>query len=213
MLPFSQRSRVWEPKARSLRALGGASDGGALDPWRLAPKVGLTVLEADAECLAKLDPASRSHLIGEGGRCWSGGVLPIPLPDGTRLCLLNGAHSRRRNRITLMEEIAHIHLRHAPTQMVMSAGRLSVRDYDHRQEAEAYGVGAAALLPWEAFFRGMNLGRTAEELAEEYEVSTQLVEYRIKITGATRLYNARQRTRARNVTARLAPSQGAPVDN
>jgi hypothetical protein len=59
-----------------------------------------------------------------------------------------------------MEEIAHIYLRHVPTRLVISNGGLSVRDYDRRQEAEAYGVGAAALLPWDAFFHGLNSGRT-----------------------------------------------------
>jgi hypothetical protein len=70
-----------------------------------------------------------------------------------------------------------------------------MRDYDKAQEEEAFGVGAAALIPWEAFFRGINAGRTVDELAETYELSEQLTTYRIKITGAYKLYCARQRAR------------------
>lgn len=195
-LPFSAKSKEWEPKALALRRLCGSGATRLLDPWALAPKVGLTVLAADNALMAGLDETSRAHLAGPGGLCWSGGVLPIPLPDGSRLCLLNAAHSKRRNRITLMEEIAHIHLCHAPTKLVLREGGVEVRDYDGRQESEAYGVGAAALLPWEPFFQAVNGGRAIEEIAEEYDVSSQLVEYRVKITGASRLYQARQRPKA-----------------
>jgi hypothetical protein len=64
------------------------------------------------------------------------------------------------------------------------------------QEAEAYGVGAAALLPWHLFFLAVNAGRTVEELAEENGVTPSPIDYRIKITGAYRVYKARQRKKA-----------------
>ena len=94
-----------------------------------------------------------------------------------------------------MEEIAHVHLRHVPTGLVRSSDGLRMRDYDKAQEEEAFGVGAAALLPWEAFFRAINSGTTINQLAERYELSTQLITYRVKITGAYKLYHARQRVR------------------
>ena len=71
---------------------------------------------------------------------------------------------------------------------------LRMRGYDKKQEHEACGVGAAALLPWTVFFPAINRGMAVDELAEQFEVSPQLVEYRIKITGAHALYRARQRT-------------------
>jgi hypothetical protein len=71
-----------------------------------------------------------------------------------------------------------------------------VRGFDQGQEDEAYGVGAAALLPWKTFFHGLNDGRSANELAEEYDVTMDLVTYRIKITGAYPLYRSRQRLKA-----------------
>lgn len=68
---------------------------------------------------------------------------------------------------------------------------LRVRSYDKVQETEAYGVGAAALLPWSSFFKFINRGASVEEIAENYDVTTQLAEYRIKITGASNLYKKR----------------------
>lgn len=68
-----------------------------------------------------------------------------------------------------------------------------VRDYNKKQEKEAYGIAAAVLLPWNEFFHSVNNGKTANEMHREYGVSERLVIYRIKITGAFSLFNARQR--------------------
>jgi hypothetical protein len=191
-MPFSDRAKVWEPKAVELRRLGEAKPSDRLDPWHLASKVGLTVV--DARLIIKyLNLDERNHLFGDGRFRWSGGVYPRPLPDGTRVCILNPTHSRRRNKITLMEEIAHTYLEHVPSSLVMAADGLQFRDYDRSQEDDAYGVGAAALLPWQNFFHAVNSGQTAEELAEHFDVTEDLISYRIKITGAYRVYRARQR--------------------
>ena len=94
-----------------------------------------------------------------------------------------------------MEEIVHVHLKHKPTGLMRSADGLRMRDYDKVQEEDAYGIGAAALMPWTAFFRALNAGATISQLVEDYDLSEQLVKYRIQITGAYRLYQSRQRSR------------------
>jgi len=109
----------------------------------------------------------------------------------------------RRNKITLMEEIGHIHLRHAPSSLIPTADGLQARDYIKAQEEEAYGVGAAALIPWGTFFPALNVGRTIDELTESYDVTPELIQYRIKITGASRLYQARQRAQRTTGAARF----------
>jgi hypothetical protein len=126
------------------------------------------------------------------GICWSGGVYPELLPDGTKLCMLNPLQSPGRSRITLTEEICHCYFGHQPTAFVVNAQGLLVRDFNKKQEEEAYGVGAAVLLPWNLFFPLLNKGTGVEDLAEGFDVTTQLVEYRIKITGASALYRSRQ---------------------
>jgi hypothetical protein len=74
----------------------------------------------------------------------------------------------------------------------MKSDGLHVRDYDEASEQEAYGVGAAALIPWSQLFHHLYSGATKDELAEEFDVTVQLIQYRINITGARRLYLARQ---------------------
>ena len=147
LAPFSDRSKPWEITARSLRRLAGVSLGERLDPWKLAPKVGLRVVDL-ASVLAHLEKAERIHLLRTAQRNWSGGVYPRCLPDGSRVCVLNSNHSHRRQKITLMEEITHVHLRHEPSLLTVSDG-VQVREYVEEIESEAYGVGAAALVPWD----------------------------------------------------------------
>jgi hypothetical protein len=190
-LPFSERGKRWEPVGLRLRRLAGVRLTDRLDPWLLAKKVGLTIVDAGPflECL----PKDERQQLTSDGRCWSGGIFPVALPDGTHLCMLNPRHSRLRQKVTLMEEISHTHLQHVPSRLTHSSPGLRVRDVDPDQEADAYGIGAAALLPWPTFFPAVKDGQTIEELALGYDVSEDLILYRIKITGAYHLYQSRQR--------------------
>jgi len=68
--------------------------------------------------------------------------------DPTLLILLNPARPETRQTATLMEELSHHLLRHKPCSIALnpSTGFLE-RSYDPSQEAEAYDLGAAILLP------------------------------------------------------------------
>jgi hypothetical protein len=94
-----------------------------------------------------------------------------------------------------MEEISHCHLGHTPTQLIKK-GDDRFRDFNKQMEEEAYGVGAAVLLPWSLFFPLLNDGYTSDELAREFDVTPDLVMYRIKICGASSLHASRQRKSA-----------------
>jgi len=91
--------------------------------------------------------------------------LPLPLPLGSRLCILNPRHQKGRNKVTLMEDITHNFLNHKPAKVTLRGGTVEVRDFDAIREAEAYGAGAAALIPWAVRFRLPNQGLNIPELA------------------------------------------------
>lgn len=191
-LPFTKRAQKWEPVASSLRRLACVRDGDNVNPELLAEKAGLCLVDAH-RALEAFSQRDRDHLLITAKACWSGGVLPNPLPNGKMICILNPTHPRRRNRITLMEEIVHVHRKHVPTSLRDITPGLRVRDYNAEQEMEAYGVGAAVLLPWNSFYHVLDSGERIEAIAERYDVTTQLVQYRIKTTGATNLYRNRCR--------------------
>lgn len=83
-----------------------------------------------------------------------------------------------------MEELVHIWLGHKPSTVSLNPFDLERhRTYNKSQESEAYGVAAAALVPY-AELREQVLGASFsnEKIAEHFEVSPKLVQYRLQIT-------------------------------
>ena len=56
------------------------------------------------------------------------------------------------------------------------------RDYKKADEEEAYGVGAASLVPYAALRKLLLEGKNSREVAAHFRVSRELVEYRMKVT-------------------------------
>ena len=187
-LPPTEKRQQFELCALGLRDFAGVADHEPLDPFALAHFAKLMVI--DFNSIEGLSPETRTHLLGEGAEEWSGGACSRPLPNGWRLVILNPAHGKRRNRATLMEEVAHVFLGHTPNRLAVvgnptvreGARRTLARDYNHDDEEAAYATGAAALVPYAALRRFVMGGRTADEIARHFRVSRQLVEYRIKVT-------------------------------
>lgn len=194
LLPFSQTAKVWEPLADDLRRVARVRPDERLDPWKLAVEFGLRVLDGHS-IINEIRSEERNHLKGVGKNKWSGGVYPVPLEDGTLICMLNPFHSHRRKKVTLMEEISHIHMDHIPSAVSYDGHGFRVRDYHEAQEKEAFGIGAAALLPWQMFLPALNAGKSIEQLADIFDVSADLIQYRIKITAGSNLYKKRERER------------------
>lgn len=149
-----------------------------LDPFDLAERMQIEVIGPHA--IAGVDPDALAQLLDGGARNWSGGALR--LPDGRHWVILNPTHDERRQRPTLMEEIVHVHLNHAPTELRLT-GEVVARSYKKSVEQQAYFIGAAALLPQRVIKGACTRGMTIEELAEEQFVSRPLVRFRINLLG------------------------------
>jgi hypothetical protein len=168
-----------ERQASMLRRDLELSELDILDPYDLAEKMEfIEVVQPDevrdipSECLQQLcerDPKS-----------WSAGS--VELPDGTVRVIMNPKHAKTRARVTLMEEIAHIHLAHQPSRLSIGADNVIVRSYNEQQEREAYWVGAAALVPMWQLKQAQKLGIGIQQLAAYCEVSPKLIEFRANIT-------------------------------
>lgn len=180
LLPTTRLGRQFERKAIRIRQFAGVGYLEPLDPFQLAAKVKLKVISLEE--LPALSEEARTHLTRVDADAWSGGATPM-LPDGSRLVILNPTHSRRRHSATLMEEICHVLLGHKADRIGAIEAGPATRDYESERECEAYGVGAAALLPFHAVNEWLNRGQGSREIARRYGVSTALVEYRAKIVG------------------------------
>lgn len=190
-LPPTQKGRKHELQAQGLREFAGLRyDDERLDPFELARYANLLVARLDD--IQGLSKETLSHLLGEGKDMWSGGAASHKLPDGRRLIILNPTHGKNRHNATLMEEVCHVFLGHKPSRLAIKntnkQGNAIARDYNHEIEEEAYGTGAAALIPYTALKRFVESGKTAAEIARHFNVSRALVEYRIKISRLWDLY-------------------------
>jgi hypothetical protein len=187
-LPPGEKWRNFELKAIALREFARVRSDVSLNPFDLAQFANLMVVEF--EQLKGLSERARQHLLGPASEAWSGGACS--LPDGMKLVILNPNHGPARTKATLMEEICHVFLGHQPNRLSIvtkdERGKVMNRDYRKADEEEAYGVGAAALVPYASLKSLLLRGKTAREIAAHFRVSRELVEYRMKVTHLWREY-------------------------
>ena len=181
-LPPGEKWRNFELKAIALRDFARVRPDVSLNPFELAQYANLMVVEF--EQLRGLSERAREHLLGPASESWSGGACS--LPDGMKLVILNPNHGPARTKATLMEEICHVFLAHQPNRLSIvtkdEKGKVMNRDYRRTDEEEAYGVGAAALVPYAALKRLLLQGKAVRDIAAHFRVSRELVEYRMKVT-------------------------------
>jgi len=173
----------------ALREFAGLRfDDEPLDPFALAKYAKLMIPSFDE--IEELSEATKRQLLETGKDDWSGGAASVKLPNGWRLIILNPNHGKNRHNATLMEEVSHVFLGHKPSRLAIKntnkEGKAIARDYRQEIEEEAYGTGAAALLPYTAIKRMAEDGMTVAQIARHFNVSRALVEYRLKIS---RLWN------------------------
>jgi IrrE N-terminal-like domain len=187
-LPPGEKWRNFELKALGLRDFARVTTDLPVNPFELARFANLIVLSFDQ--IKGLSEGAKDHLLGPAAEKWSGGACS--LPNGTKLVILNPKHGRTRTNATLMEEICHVFLGHQPNRLSIvttdERGKLMARDYRKTDEEEAYGVGAAGLVPYGALKRLLLQGKTSVEIARHFRVSRELVEYRMKVTRLWRDY-------------------------
>lgn len=191
-LPPGEKWREYELQALGLRDFARTSPDAPLDPFALARFANLLVVEV--EKIKGLSNQAKDHLLGAAAEEWSGGATSRPLPDGRKLVILNPTHGHTRTNATLMEEICHVFLGHAPNRLAIishdARGKTLARDYKKSDEEAAYATGAAALVPFGALRRWVLTGKSAAQIAKHFRVSRDLIEYRLKVTHLWKLYKS-----------------------
>lgn len=181
-LPPGEKWRNFELKALGLRDFARVRIDQPLNPFDLAHFANLLVIRFEE--VAGLSENAREHLLGSASESWSGGACT--LPNGMKLVILNPTHGRSRTNATLMEEICHVFLGHQANRISIvtrdERGKVMNRDYRKADEEEAYGVGAAGLVPYASLKKMLLQGKTSQEIGLHFRVSRELVEYRMKVT-------------------------------
>jgi len=124
------------------------------------------------------DDVLLKKLFGPHRNCWSGMTIPC---DGHFIIIMNETHARTRQNATLTEEFFHVVLNHKPSRIGMCPHTgLIRRDYDRSMEKEAYHSAAASLVPYSAMRAMVVSGASSRDIAEHFEVSSDLLAFRLK---------------------------------
>lgn len=138
------------------------------------------VVVATRDALAEfVDQNTLKRLLGRHRGKWSGMTIPC---DDEFIVVINATHHQNRKNATLMEEFFHIIHEHKPSKVSCCPITGVVRrDYDKQIEDEAYHAAAAALVPYYSLGTMVDRGATRQEIAEHFEVSADLVGFRLKV--------------------------------
>jgi hypothetical protein len=134
---------------------------------------------------------TRDQLLERDPWGWSAVTLTV----GTRIIVIyNPRHSAGRQSSNISHELSHVLLDHDPSKVILSPnGAIVMRTFDARQEDEASWLSGCLLLPRIALVHAFSHRRTSNDIADEFGVTTTLVNYRSQITGV-----AAQTRRRRN---------------
>lgn len=102
-----------------------------------------------------------------------------------RVIVWNPLASPGRRTSDIAHELSHILLEHAVKE-VQSIGELTFFGCDPDEEQEACWLAGCLLLPRKLLLATLGAGATPSEIAERYEVSLQMANYRISATGVMR---------------------------
>lgn len=97
----------------------------------------------------------------------------------------NPLASPGRRTSDIAHELSHLLLKHA-VKDVHTIGELTFFGCDPDEEQEANWLAGCLLLPRQLLVETLRAGATAADLADRYEVSLQMANYRIRATGVMR---------------------------
>ena len=166
-----------ERLAARLRLDLGVQPDTRINVDKLAQHLGVLVRSAtelvqpkDLERLEELQPG-----------CFS--AATIHLPNGGVVAITNPLnHSAARRDSDLAHELAHVILKHDPSQ-VDRIGDLTFFECDSEQEEEANWLAGCLLLPRPLLLRAARQGLTPEQVAEQNSVSIQMARFRLNTSG------------------------------
>lgn len=192
MATLERGFKSWcERSALAIRAELSIEAHGTLKARDLAEHLGVELFTP--ESIPGLPADVHEQLTQRDPQGWSAVSFTV---DGINTIIFNGNNSRGRQSSDIMHELSHVILNHEPTQVILSMdGQIAMRTFDTKQEDEANWLGWTLLLPRTALMHCTSLQLSPAQIAAEYEVSEQLVNFRSRITGIHRQSRARYQSK------------------
>jgi hypothetical protein len=152
----------------------GLSPLDPLDPYALAREHGIPVYPIDELSDGVCSPEAVRHFTVTRSKVWSAALVPL---GSARIILENTAHLPARRVSNLAHELSHHFLEHVFNDVLLTdegCGRA-----DLRQETEAKFLSGVLLITDYAAKKAAFAGKTNEEVAATYGVSTQFAQMRM----------------------------------
>jgi Zn-dependent peptidase ImmA (M78 family) len=102
-----------------------------------------------------------------------------------RIIVTNPLRSGGRRNSDIAHELSHVLLDHRLAE-VRDVGRMFFRTCEPDEEEEATALGGTLLLPRKLLFKAAWRGWTADRVAEQCAVTTEMARYRINTTGVAK---------------------------
>jgi Zn-dependent peptidase ImmA (M78 family) len=165
--------------SREIRAELGLAADAPLCPFLTAKHLEVMVIKLSA--FEVQHPNAVQYLTSAAGQ---NEFSAITVCIGTRRVIVyNDGHSPARCAANIMHELSHLLLMHPPHPLCGENGK---RHFDATLEDEANWFGPALLVSDEAAVAVAKRGMALRSAANEYGVSTQLMQMRLNVTGAQR---------------------------
>lgn len=156
------------------RAGLGLSSTDRLDPYALAGEHGVRVYPIDELPDAYCSQDAVTHFTRRRTAVWSAALIPI----GTaRVILENTAHNPVRRCSSIAHELGHFLLEHQFDTILLTDD--GCRRFDAAKEREATFLAGELLIPYQAALKAAFAGKTNEQIADHYGVSTQFAQMRM----------------------------------
>lgn len=151
-----------------------------LSPEALSEYLGVCLL--DPTGIKYLSKQSLQQLLNRDKDSWSAVTISYLDID---IIVYNPTHSPRRRSSDIMHELSHIILGHKPSQIVLLTpdSQIALRDYNQDREEEAIWLSGCLLLPREALISIKRRGLSNSKACYEYGVSSDLLTFRMNMTG------------------------------
>ena len=168
-----------ERRAEAIRRRVGSALDTPLDLEALAAHLGVTVWRP--EDVPNMPPEALTQLVRTDGDSWSAVTMHV---GSDRLTIVNSAHARTRQRSSIAHEFAHLVLDHKPDRVdVSKRGHLILSSFERDNEDEATWLAGALLVPREGLRRAFRRTEDVGLLAARFDVSAQLLQWRLGTTG------------------------------
>lgn len=181
---YKRGFKKWtDEKVIELRKQLGLYASSPLCAFKLCEFLKIPIFEPSA--IQGLSEELLNELLVDGSTHWS--AATIPLNEGKYIIIHNPTHSPARQQSNLMHEIAHILCGHQIPEQTKNTGLSGfLRNYNAEHEDEAEWLGSSLQLPRPALLYSLNRRMTVNDIAEHYNCSLEMVQYRINITGVKR---------------------------